>query len=362
MTTMNKFTKKIAGKFGIFAPIALAILIAGIVVAAIFGFNTAPAYSDVKTLTVKVNSYYTEERVSAVKDVCKAEFSKAGVSSLFDETDVSTSLNNYEIVYCFKADEKADFAELKKNVEEKLTAAAEASGENKTALEGLQTLLRVTVNEKTAMRTATRHFALRAAIAGGVLLLAVFVYVSLRHKLAAGLAAAAIALVTLGLTVALTAICRIPFSAMSVNAWFISLLFGALFGTIAAGRMHAAEKDEENAGLDAKEITVKGASEKTLFALSAGIALGTLLIGAMGFTPAQWFSLLVIAGLASALFTAGILYPAMYSSILKKLLVSRAERSRYDYVKKSRSEKKKNAAQATESAAAENGEGENEAK
>ena len=49
---MNKFTNKIAGKFKIFLPAALLILVAGIVLAAIFGMNTAPEYGSEKTLKI----------------------------------------------------------------------------------------------------------------------------------------------------------------------------------------------------------------------------------------------------------------------------------------------------------------------
>ena len=72
---MNKFTNKIAGKFKIFLPVALLILVAGIVLAAIFGMNTAPEYGSEKTLKIHVNSYYSEERVNAVETACAKVFS-----------------------------------------------------------------------------------------------------------------------------------------------------------------------------------------------------------------------------------------------------------------------------------------------
>lgn len=354
---MNKFTKKVVGKRGLFLAIALVIIVAGIVIGAIFGFNAAPAYDDVKTVTVKVTSYYTEDRVNEVKKICDDEFSSAKISPLFTEVDVSTSLNNYEVVYCFKAKETADFAAIKTSIETKLNASATATGENQTALSGLQSFLRVSINSKEAVRTATNHFALRASIAGAVLLVVVFVYMALRHKLAAGCATLLMSLTTLALTAALTAICRIPFYATSVNAWFISLLFGAVFGTIVAGKTHEAEKEGAESGKSAEEITIEGAGNRTLFVLSAGILLGTILIGAMGITPTQWFAVLVLLGLVSAFFTAGVLYPAVYPSVLTKLLASRAAKRRYDYAKKAKAPKKNKKGgeeTATEEAPAEN--------
>lgn len=336
---MNKLTKKTVGKFGIFAPIALIILVAGILVAAIFGFHSSPEYSDMTTLSVNVNSYYSEKRVEAVDAACKGAFDSANLRVRFQETDVRTSLNSYDVVYCFYADSDVDFSDLKSNVEERLHDAATATGSDETYLYGLETLIRVTVNEKSAVATVAKHFVLRAAIAAGVLLVATFVYVLLRHKSAAAFTAIAIAAGTLLLTVAFTAICRLPVSAMSSNAWFISLLVGALFGTIVAAKMHEAEKNPENAEDLAEDLVVKGTAEKTLLLLSAGIALGTILIGATGTSPVQWFSLIVLLGTVSALYVSAILFPAVYPPILKKLLASRAKKRRYDYVKKGKSSK-----------------------
>lgn len=336
---MNKFTKKIVGKFGIFAPVALAILVAGILVACIFGFNTAHAYDDMTTLTVSVTSYKSDNRVEAVEKVCEGALEEVGIRSYFHEVDVRTSMNSYDIVYCIENASEEDLATLKLYVETKIHNASEATGEDETALKGLEDFMRVTINEKIALRTATKHFALRASIAAVVLLAAAFVYVLLRHKLAAAVSATVIALLTLALTVALTAIFRMPFSTLSVGIWFIALVLGETFGTVTAAKMHETEKDKENEGLTAKELTEKGSSEKTLLVLSAAIALGVLLIGIMGISPVQWYALNALLALASALFTAGVLFPATYPAILEKLLVSRAKKRRYDYKKSAKKEK-----------------------
>lgn len=80
---MNKFTKKVAGKGKLFLPIALAILIAGIVIAAIFGLNVAPEYDAEKTLKIHVNSYYSDARVEAVENVCGKVLSDKSVDESY---------------------------------------------------------------------------------------------------------------------------------------------------------------------------------------------------------------------------------------------------------------------------------------
>ena len=334
---MNKFTKKIAGKYGIFVPVALVILVIGIVMTAIFGWNVAPAYDNAQKVKISVNSYYTEDRVAALESICKKEFSAAKLSPDYNKTERRTTTNNYAIVYSFSGGEEENFDTACEAIRAKIKeSAADESG----VLYGLEDFVFVSREAKTPLVTRSSHFILRACIAGGVLLLAGFVYVSLRHKLAAGFTATAIALVTLGLTAAIAVIARIPVSSTCAGALFLSLVFGEAFGVIVAQNMRKEEQNEENADLSSEDLTAKGIPAKTLFILSAAIALGTLLIGALGTTPVQYLSLITLIGLLCALFTAGILFPAIYPPVLTRLRVYRAAKRRYDYDKKAK--KKKN--------------------
>ena len=249
---MNKFTNKIAGKFKIFLPVALLILVAGIVLAAIFGMNTAPEYGSEKTLKIHVNSYYSEERVNAVETACAKVFSDKSVDESYKRVERSASANDYTIVYSFKG----DFSDEKLN-ELRTEVAAKLTGEN-GALNGIdEDLVSVSASSSVPHTARSAHFILRAAIAGGVLLVAVFVYTAIRHKLAGGVIAAAITLVTLALTTALTVIVRVPVSSTCANALFVSTVLGAVYGVAVAGKMRKAETNEENEGLSAKEIVAK---------------------------------------------------------------------------------------------------------
>ena len=325
---MNKFTNKIAGKFKIFLPVALLILVAGIVLAAIFGMNTSPEYGSEKTLKIHVNSYYSEERVNAVETACAKVFSDKSVDESYKRVERSASANDYTIVYSFKG----DFSNEKLN-ELRTEVAAKLTGEN-GALNGIdEDLVSVSASSSVPHTARSAHFILRAAIAGGVLLVAVFVYTAIRHKLAGGVIAAAITLVTLALTTALTVIVRVPVSSTCANALFLSTVLGAVYGVAVAGKMRKAETNEENEGLSAKEIVAKEMPEKPLLIATCALAVGIVLIGAMGISPVQWLSLIALLGLASAYFTAGILFPSIYPPIFEKLQKKRAAKRRYDYKK-----------------------------
>ena len=80
---------------------ALIILVVGIVITAIFGWNVSPAYDNAQTVKISVNSYYSEERVNALQSICKQEFSKANLSPDYSRTDKGNTTNNYAIVYSF---------------------------------------------------------------------------------------------------------------------------------------------------------------------------------------------------------------------------------------------------------------------
>ena len=346
---MNKFTNKVAGKGRIFLPIALAILIAGIVIAAIFGLNVAPEYDAEKALKIHVNSYYSEARVEAVENVCGKVLSDKSVDESYVRVQRSTSANDYTIVYSFKDDFSEDkLEEVRGEVAAKIAEATNGDG----ALKGLdEDLVSVSVSHLTARTVLSKGFVLRACIAGGVLLIAVFVYTALRHKLAAGVIAAAISLVSLALTVALTVLLRIPVSSTCANALFLSEALGAIFGVAVAGKMHAAENNEENEGLSAKEIVAKGMPEKSLFVAAAATLLGFVIIGAAGISPVQRLAVIAIFGVLAAYFTAGILFPAIYPPVLERLLKTRAEKRRYDYKKNKPAKEKKSAEDTTTNAA-----------
>ena len=150
---MNKFTNKIAGKFKIFLPVALLILVAGIVLAAIFGMNTAPEYGSEKTLKIHVNSYYSEERVNAVETACAKVFSDKSVDESYKRVERSASANDYTIVYSFKG----DFSDEKLN-ELRTEVAAKLTGEN-GALNGIdEDLVSVSASSSVPHTARSAHF------------------------------------------------------------------------------------------------------------------------------------------------------------------------------------------------------------
>lgn len=334
---MNKMTKKIVGKYGIFAPIALVVLIVGIVFTALFGWNVAPSYDAAKTVTISVNSTYTEARETELNSAAESVFDSKALQYDFVRTEENTT-NNYSVVYSFSDSIDADMEEVCSLIREKI---AEKTANVDGALYGLDDFIFVTSSAKTPLTVRSSHFILRAVIAAVVVLVVAFIYVALRHKIAAAVVAVSVAACSLLLTMSLVAIVRVPVSANCVNALILSLLFGVVYGTLVASRLHATVRDKENGSLSAKELVVKAAPEKLSVGSAAALAVGLLLIGAMGTTPVQWLVLVAVLGLFSAYFSAAILFPALCPAFLGKVLESRAKKKRYDYKKEKKSKRKK---------------------
>lgn len=334
---MNKMTKKIVGKFGIFAPIALIVLIVGIVFTALFGWNVAPSYDAAKTVRISVNSTYTEARETELHIAAESVFDSKALQYDFVRTEEGAT-NNYSVVYSFSHSVDADMEEVCSLIREKI---AEKTANVDGALYGLDDFIFVTGSEKTPLTVRSQHFILRAVIAAIVVLIVTFIYVALRHKIAAAFVAVCVAACSLLLTMSLVAIVRVPVSANCVNALIISLLFGVVYGTLVAGKLRATVRDKENAELSAKELVVKAAPEKLSAGVAASLAVALLLVGAMGTTPVQWLVLIALLGLVSSYFTAAILFPAVCPAFLEKVLASRAKKKRYDYKKEKKSKRKK---------------------
>lgn len=201
---MSKLTKTV-GKWKLWTVVSAIIVAAGIIVAAIFGFNADYTASDVKTMTVKLDSYVSvsDVKTEKVKDICESALEKAGLKDAYT-MDGETS-GGGELVYVFsaKTDDKK-LAEVKTAVESALETATADSGELAGAI------LYVTANSERAAATLAAGYLWRAALAGAVVLLAEFIYIAVRYKLNMGAAAAISSLTGTLLTVALVALVRLP--------------------------------------------------------------------------------------------------------------------------------------------------------
>ena len=330
---MSKLTKTV-GKWKLWTVVSAIIVAAGIIVAAIFGFNADYTASDVKTMTVKLDSYVSvsDVKTEKVKDICESALEKAGLKDAYT-MDGETS-GGGELVYVFsaKTDDKK-LAEVKTAVESALETATADSGELAGA---------ILANSERAAATLAAGYLWRAALAGAVVLLAEFIYIAVRYKLNMGAAAAISSLTGTLLTVALVALVRLPVTASLAYAGAFALLYTTVTSMLALNKMRENFKTDEYKEKSADEAIVSSLPVKTILAFAAVSAVALVLVGAIAVASVRWFAIAALIGVLAGTFASLIFMPAIYLP-LKKLSDKRAaERARYDY-KKSGKDKKEDA-------------------
>lgn len=299
---MSKLTKTV-GKWKLWTVVSAIIVAAGIIVAAIFGFNADYTASDVKTMTVKLDSYVSvsDVKTEKVKDICESALEKAGLKDAY-------------------------------------TMDGETSGGGELA----GAILYVTANSERAAATLAAGYLWRAALAGAVVLLAEFIYIAVRYKLNMGAAAAISSLTGTLLTVALVALVRLPVTASLAYAGAFALLYTTVTSMLALNKMRENFKTDEYKEKSADEAIVSSLPVKTILAFAAVSAVALVLVGAIAVASVRWFAIAALIGVLAGTFASLIFMPAIYLP-LKKLSDKRAaERARYDY-KKSGKDKKEDA-------------------
>ena len=299
---MSKLTKTV-GKWKLWTVVSAIIVAAGIIVAAIFGFNADYTASDVKTMTVKLDSYVSvsDVKTEKVKDICESALEKAGLKDAY-------------------------------------TMDGETSGGGELA----GAILYVTANSERAAATLAAGYLWRAALAGAVVLLAEFIYIAVRYKLNMGAAAAISSLTGTLLTVALVALVRLPVTASLAYAGAFALLYTTVTSMLALNKMRENFKTDEYKEKSADEAIVSSLPVKTILAFAAVSAVALVLMGAIAVASVRWFAIASLIGVLAGTFASLIFMPAIYLP-LKKLSDKRAaERARYDY-KKSGKDKKEDA-------------------
>ena len=290
----NMFSKTVK-KTTLWSLIIAILLAAAIVVCALFGFNKNIALKDSKTLTVSLNAYIYNTKLDEVK----ADLDKELDAEYILEGSMSGDVS--EIVFVFNKD--ADVAAYKTTVENYLADKVEKDA----AWSGAK--YNVSASTEKATAVLAKGYVLRAAIAGAVLAVLAFVYVSLRYKLSGGLVASASVLLSMLLTAAVITLTRIYVTATAAYAISIAGLITAAMVLFTLNNVRSAQKEE---GKTTEELIVSSIAAKEVLYVAAVIAVGVLLLGILGKTGAAWFAASALIAIIVSVFIALIFAPAMY--------------------------------------------------
>lgn len=324
---MSKLIEKTVSKTKLISLILAVVVALGVVIAAVFGFNSSLISSDKQLLTVEMNRVTYKNDKEEIETLCEDNFETAGVCYL-QKLDTKLSGDEGKIVYVFEKD--ADLTAVKSGIE---SAATAENG------------LVVSVNESSVLSNVTDGYYVRNGIALAVFAVFALVYVSLRYKLSMGITMAATLVASAGLTTALAAFTRIP-----VNYSFVYVLAVALFVTVIATLL-TFNKIRENAKLDAyqemdaKQAVVSSVAVKETLTFG-GVAVGALVVlggltAAFGVWNIVWFAILSLLAVVCSIAVSLLFAPALYSSLQKRVDKKAAERARYDYKKPAKKEETK---------------------
>ena len=332
---MSKMMKTI-GKLKLWTLLGVVLIVAGIVIAAVFGFNADTTASDYKTLSVKLDSYEADARVERIDEICTGEIDKAGLTVLYSQKN-EVSGNRCEMLYVFSEDVTTEKLDALKNA---VSAVLETERESESGVL-YNTFVYATAGDEVVSSVLPEGYLWRAALAAAVALVLEFVYVSVRYKLNMGVTATVSSLMAVLLTVALTALVRIPVTTSVAYAAAFAMLYSMATGLVIFSRMRSAFKSDEYKEKSAEEAIASSVPAKGILFFAAACAVALVLVGAIATAAVRWFAVTAFLGLLAATFSSLLFLPAMYLPLKKSADKKAALRARYDYKKESAKDKKR---------------------
>ncbi len=326
---MSKFLTKAVKKPGIISIIVATILAAAIAVAIICGvqgfgvFNTSKLLEDSKTLTVSVDKTTYLTKLDQVEETCEKAFKNLDLS--YELKGEMTGAES-ELVYVF--DKNTDLTNAKKALEDTFKTLTEGEWNGSHVI--------VATNSEEAVSVLAKHYVLRGVIAGVVMAVLAFAYVSLRYRLGMGIVAAVCTLLGMLLTAAFAILTRIPVTSSVSYVFAVAGLLSAVTTLFTLNKFRANADGEE---LACKEIG--------LFTVLFGAAL--VVIGAVATAGVRWFAVLALIALLVAACLGLVYAPALYLPI-KAAADSKPAKDAYVGAKKTSTKVKKSFVKAEETA------------
>lgn len=322
---MSKILAKTVKKGMLLTVIVTVIMVASIVIGAIFGFNGF--YSDNKTITVTIEGGTAyEERLSDLQDECEKSFGGLKAKYVVEgELAVATE----ELVFVFS--KKADIKTVKEALETKFSVDAATINEKWASTE-----ISVSSSEDQVVSTVPHLYILRTVIACVVLAGLVFGYAALRYKWQIGAIAGISTAVSMALTTAVVLLTRVLVTSAIGYVVAASGLLTAALVLFSVHKLKAAMK-EENAERSAADLVVSSIAVKETVFACAGLAIAVLLVGILGQTVSAWFAVSALIGILVTAFVVLMFAPSIYLP-LKVWSDARPVKSSYKGAKKAVSE------------------------
>ena len=313
-------------KLPLFAAISAVILIVGIVLFALFGFNVESGAG--KSFSVTYDAVVTiADGGERVEEVCENTFDSLGIS-YESKSETAPDLDNsslaengdYTVTYVFAEDVSSEtLASARDTVESTLTGEFEGAS------------VYVVVHEVAAGASFVEPV-WRGAVALIVAAIVVLVYIGFRFGWGRTLTGLVLTVHDVLLTLALLAITRIPVAA------FTPLLFAAaavvislLIWMVQCMKMRETFKDPAFRTMDAEEAVNEclKTSNKTVLYVVAAVAVVFIVVGAVAAPGVRAFFLPLLLPLAVSTYSSLVLGPMVYLPMKRMDDRSNAKKARY---------------------------------
>lgn len=301
MSKLANVTKK-----GTIWSILLAVvLVAGLVIGIVFGFNPSLANQDANTLTVSIDSLYKDD-LDDLQAVCDNTFSAKGVAYVSSSV-VEMYGNDCEVVYTFAKD--VDLTDVKAALRANV---AELTKEN-AVYDGAQIIVSSGVEDVTA--SVPTGYALRGAIALAVMAVLAFAYTAIRYRWDMGVMVAGAIVLGALLTSALIAIVRIPVTNALAYVVTLGALVSAVVTLLTMNKVSKKEFSADDAEEMADCVAVKEILALAIVGAGALVVVGVA--GAIANVTLLWFALSALIAVGSAV-AIGLVYVPVWFLPLKK--------------------------------------------
>lgn len=337
-------SKKRLNLLPVWAAISAVIIIAGIVLMALLGFNEALDRPESKTFDVYYNVVVdlSEDRKSELATYCEDAFADAGIlftdkQTLEGQTDpvstgqgsFSSTGNDFLLRYTFSAD-----------VSDESLAAAKAAVEASIAgNEGFALPAETYVSFDTISLQPMNEAMWRGAVAVAVAAIVALIYVAVRFGIGSALTGLVACVNDAFLTLAVFAIARIPVYAFAPMLYAaVAAVLSAIFWLIRCMKLRDDAKEPSAGTFSAEESVANAvrATDKIVWAV-AGILLALLAVCAL--CTVMTGAAAVFAGalvpVAAALYSSMLLAPALHVKVKARFDAMKRRHARYEGKKKS---------------------------
>ena len=287
----------------LFVAVSAVVILAGIILYALLGFNVSAEKPQYKTFEVQYNVVVEiNKKEEDVKKACRDAFTANGLTydseNVFEEVEGSSK----RLVY-----------ELKASASDEALAKAKTAVEENPVFNGLSIEKTVTVN--TVKGETFREAAWRAAVAIAVGAVVVLVYMGFRFGWASALSGLVGMVNSTFFTLGIFAITRIPVFALAPLLYAaIAAISFVLLWLLHCMKMRDNFKDPEFARLDAHEAVASSlkTSDKFVYFTAGALGIAVVLVGAIATAGVRLLALPAIVAVAVGLYSASLLAPSVH--------------------------------------------------